>query len=164
MIRRPPRSTHCISSAASDVYKRQHLLLTGLSSLLTSKYYQLPTNYSTLTAAPTTLSSHTHTYCSLHAATNVPHPEVHCSPVQCMAAHQHHTAPHSTTQHHTLKTTTLHSEAQGCPQATNFFREKPQCHDGVAKHCGFSPRWHSTCAAQLHSAVVLQATPQHCCK
>ena len=24
MIRRPPRSTHCISSAASDVYKRQH--------------------------------------------------------------------------------------------------------------------------------------------
>jgi len=23
MIRRPPRSTHCISSAASDVYKRQ---------------------------------------------------------------------------------------------------------------------------------------------
>jgi len=27
MIRRPPRSTHCISSAASDVYKRQPLLL-----------------------------------------------------------------------------------------------------------------------------------------
>eukprot|EP00826_Nyctotherus_ovalis_P027261 TRINITY_DN2128_c0_g2_i5.p1 TRINITY_DN2128_c0_g2~~TRINITY_DN2128_c0_g2_i5.p1 ORF type:complete len:106 (+),score=5.85 TRINITY_DN2128_c0_g2_i5:25-318(+) len=26
MIRRPPRSTHCISSAASDVYKRQLLL------------------------------------------------------------------------------------------------------------------------------------------
>ena len=26
MIRRPPRSTHCISSAASDVYKRQILL------------------------------------------------------------------------------------------------------------------------------------------
>eukprot|EP00825_Cyclidium_porcatum_P046204 TRINITY_DN7203_c0_g1_i1.p2 TRINITY_DN7203_c0_g1~~TRINITY_DN7203_c0_g1_i1.p2 ORF type:complete len:112 (+),score=22.02 TRINITY_DN7203_c0_g1_i1:152-487(+) len=25
MIRRPPRSTHCISSAASDVYKRQLL-------------------------------------------------------------------------------------------------------------------------------------------
>eukprot|EP00825_Cyclidium_porcatum_P036232 TRINITY_DN3813_c0_g1_i1.p3 TRINITY_DN3813_c0_g1~~TRINITY_DN3813_c0_g1_i1.p3 ORF type:complete len:111 (+),score=19.25 TRINITY_DN3813_c0_g1_i1:133-465(+) len=25
MIRRPPRSTHCISSAASDVYKRQPL-------------------------------------------------------------------------------------------------------------------------------------------
>ena len=25
MIRRPPRSTHCISSAASDVYKRQHI-------------------------------------------------------------------------------------------------------------------------------------------
>ena len=27
MIRRPPRSTHCISSAASDVYKRQVLVL-----------------------------------------------------------------------------------------------------------------------------------------
>ena len=26
MIRRPPRSTHCISSAASDVYKRQVLM------------------------------------------------------------------------------------------------------------------------------------------
>ena len=26
MIRRPPRSTHCISSAASDVYKRQDSL------------------------------------------------------------------------------------------------------------------------------------------
>eukprot|EP00825_Cyclidium_porcatum_P003505 TRINITY_DN11628_c0_g1_i1.p1 TRINITY_DN11628_c0_g1~~TRINITY_DN11628_c0_g1_i1.p1 ORF type:complete len:101 (-),score=27.85 TRINITY_DN11628_c0_g1_i1:41-343(-) len=26
MIRRPPRSTHCISSAASDVYKRQQLM------------------------------------------------------------------------------------------------------------------------------------------
>ena len=26
MIRRPPRSTHCISSAASDVYKRQGVL------------------------------------------------------------------------------------------------------------------------------------------
>ena len=26
MIRRPPRSTHCISSAASDVYKRQDLV------------------------------------------------------------------------------------------------------------------------------------------
>ena len=25
MIRRPPRSTHCISSAASDVYKRQEV-------------------------------------------------------------------------------------------------------------------------------------------
>eukprot|EP00825_Cyclidium_porcatum_P011901 TRINITY_DN16161_c0_g1_i1.p3 TRINITY_DN16161_c0_g1~~TRINITY_DN16161_c0_g1_i1.p3 ORF type:complete len:113 (-),score=15.99 TRINITY_DN16161_c0_g1_i1:680-1018(-) len=24
MLRRPPRSTHCISSAASDVYKRQY--------------------------------------------------------------------------------------------------------------------------------------------
>ena len=27
MIRRPPRSTHCISSAASDVYKRQLILV-----------------------------------------------------------------------------------------------------------------------------------------
>eukprot|EP00825_Cyclidium_porcatum_P022582 TRINITY_DN24851_c0_g1_i2.p1 TRINITY_DN24851_c0_g1~~TRINITY_DN24851_c0_g1_i2.p1 ORF type:complete len:198 (-),score=-12.03 TRINITY_DN24851_c0_g1_i2:7-600(-) len=30
MIRRPPRSTHCISSAASDVYKRQVLSFTSL--------------------------------------------------------------------------------------------------------------------------------------
>ena len=29
MIRRPPRSTHCISSAASDVYKRQPLFWLG---------------------------------------------------------------------------------------------------------------------------------------
>eukprot|EP00826_Nyctotherus_ovalis_P039260 TRINITY_DN375_c0_g1_i6.p1 TRINITY_DN375_c0_g1~~TRINITY_DN375_c0_g1_i6.p1 ORF type:complete len:161 (-),score=66.58 TRINITY_DN375_c0_g1_i6:53-511(-) len=27
MIRRPPRSTHCISSAASDVYKRQVIMV-----------------------------------------------------------------------------------------------------------------------------------------
>eukprot|EP00825_Cyclidium_porcatum_P005823 TRINITY_DN12859_c0_g1_i2.p1 TRINITY_DN12859_c0_g1~~TRINITY_DN12859_c0_g1_i2.p1 ORF type:complete len:126 (-),score=20.69 TRINITY_DN12859_c0_g1_i2:26-403(-) len=27
MIRRPPRSTHCISSAASDVYKRQSIFV-----------------------------------------------------------------------------------------------------------------------------------------
>ena len=31
MIRRPPRSTHCISSAASDVYKRQKLVKRGIS-------------------------------------------------------------------------------------------------------------------------------------
>ena len=31
MIRRPPRSTHCISSAASDVYKRQDLILRTLA-------------------------------------------------------------------------------------------------------------------------------------
>ena len=30
MIRRPPRSTHCISSAASDVYKRQTQLRTAV--------------------------------------------------------------------------------------------------------------------------------------
>eukprot|EP00825_Cyclidium_porcatum_P000212 TRINITY_DN10004_c0_g1_i1.p2 TRINITY_DN10004_c0_g1~~TRINITY_DN10004_c0_g1_i1.p2 ORF type:complete len:117 (-),score=28.31 TRINITY_DN10004_c0_g1_i1:54-404(-) len=29
MIRRPPRSTHCISSAASDVYKRQVVRVVG---------------------------------------------------------------------------------------------------------------------------------------
>ena len=29
MIRRPPRSTHCISSAASDVYKRQQYILSA---------------------------------------------------------------------------------------------------------------------------------------
>eukprot|EP00826_Nyctotherus_ovalis_P066552 TRINITY_DN9844_c0_g1_i3.p1 TRINITY_DN9844_c0_g1~~TRINITY_DN9844_c0_g1_i3.p1 ORF type:complete len:114 (-),score=17.84 TRINITY_DN9844_c0_g1_i3:223-537(-) len=35
MIRRPPRSTHCISSAASDVYKRQlYILLTLQRRLL----------------------------------------------------------------------------------------------------------------------------------
>eukprot|EP00826_Nyctotherus_ovalis_P062456 TRINITY_DN9035_c0_g1_i3.p1 TRINITY_DN9035_c0_g1~~TRINITY_DN9035_c0_g1_i3.p1 ORF type:complete len:140 (+),score=53.16 TRINITY_DN9035_c0_g1_i3:26-421(+) len=33
MIRRPPRSTHCISSAASDVYKRQLLDEEGDDSL-----------------------------------------------------------------------------------------------------------------------------------
>ena len=30
MIRRPPRSTHCISSAASDVYKRQVNMLRSI--------------------------------------------------------------------------------------------------------------------------------------
>eukprot|EP00826_Nyctotherus_ovalis_P036778 TRINITY_DN3291_c0_g1_i3.p1 TRINITY_DN3291_c0_g1~~TRINITY_DN3291_c0_g1_i3.p1 ORF type:complete len:113 (-),score=18.65 TRINITY_DN3291_c0_g1_i3:1138-1452(-) len=34
MIRRPPRSTHCISSAASVVYKRQHFM-----ELTSSKLY-----------------------------------------------------------------------------------------------------------------------------
>eukprot|EP00826_Nyctotherus_ovalis_P052410 TRINITY_DN6636_c0_g2_i3.p1 TRINITY_DN6636_c0_g2~~TRINITY_DN6636_c0_g2_i3.p1 ORF type:complete len:355 (+),score=128.01 TRINITY_DN6636_c0_g2_i3:24-1067(+) len=33
MIRRPPRSTHCISSAASDVYKRQVLGVLGLKDV-----------------------------------------------------------------------------------------------------------------------------------
>jgi len=32
MIRRPPRSTHCISSAASDVYKRQLQLIAQCAS------------------------------------------------------------------------------------------------------------------------------------
>eukprot|EP00825_Cyclidium_porcatum_P023496 TRINITY_DN2587_c0_g2_i6.p1 TRINITY_DN2587_c0_g2~~TRINITY_DN2587_c0_g2_i6.p1 ORF type:complete len:109 (-),score=26.64 TRINITY_DN2587_c0_g2_i6:9-335(-) len=34
MIRRPPRSTHCISSAASDVYKRQFLYCSFFSYFL----------------------------------------------------------------------------------------------------------------------------------
>ena len=38
MIRRPPRSTHCISSAASDVYKRQ---LEARSPLLDHKVVEL---------------------------------------------------------------------------------------------------------------------------
>eukprot|EP00825_Cyclidium_porcatum_P017722 TRINITY_DN20384_c0_g1_i3.p2 TRINITY_DN20384_c0_g1~~TRINITY_DN20384_c0_g1_i3.p2 ORF type:complete len:130 (-),score=22.66 TRINITY_DN20384_c0_g1_i3:134-523(-) len=43
MIRRPPRSTHCISSAASDVYKRQILwrfiqAYLGLGRLIISNY------------------------------------------------------------------------------------------------------------------------------
>eukprot|EP00825_Cyclidium_porcatum_P013660 TRINITY_DN17231_c0_g1_i1.p1 TRINITY_DN17231_c0_g1~~TRINITY_DN17231_c0_g1_i1.p1 ORF type:complete len:107 (+),score=31.13 TRINITY_DN17231_c0_g1_i1:105-425(+) len=33
MIRRPPRSTHCISSAASDVYKRQDIFNTKIQSV-----------------------------------------------------------------------------------------------------------------------------------
>eukprot|EP00825_Cyclidium_porcatum_P007225 TRINITY_DN13619_c0_g1_i1.p3 TRINITY_DN13619_c0_g1~~TRINITY_DN13619_c0_g1_i1.p3 ORF type:complete len:113 (-),score=14.04 TRINITY_DN13619_c0_g1_i1:300-638(-) len=49
MIRRPPRSTHCISSAASDVYKRQHnnklrfcqIALSQDPSLLLLSYYTM---------------------------------------------------------------------------------------------------------------------------
>eukprot|EP00825_Cyclidium_porcatum_P006075 TRINITY_DN12989_c0_g1_i1.p1 TRINITY_DN12989_c0_g1~~TRINITY_DN12989_c0_g1_i1.p1 ORF type:complete len:115 (-),score=21.33 TRINITY_DN12989_c0_g1_i1:688-1032(-) len=37
MIRRPPRSTHCISSAASDVYKRQAISLNFLKSIFKQK-------------------------------------------------------------------------------------------------------------------------------
>ena len=37
MIRRPPRSTHCISSAASDVYKRQ-----GTRCQVPDTRYQIP--------------------------------------------------------------------------------------------------------------------------
>eukprot|EP00825_Cyclidium_porcatum_P041408 TRINITY_DN5432_c0_g1_i13.p2 TRINITY_DN5432_c0_g1~~TRINITY_DN5432_c0_g1_i13.p2 ORF type:complete len:170 (+),score=25.00 TRINITY_DN5432_c0_g1_i13:122-631(+) len=37
MIRRPPRSTHCISSAASDVYKRQVCTKCSSSYLLYSE-------------------------------------------------------------------------------------------------------------------------------
>eukprot|EP00825_Cyclidium_porcatum_P023150 TRINITY_DN2546_c0_g1_i1.p4 TRINITY_DN2546_c0_g1~~TRINITY_DN2546_c0_g1_i1.p4 ORF type:complete len:144 (-),score=30.68 TRINITY_DN2546_c0_g1_i1:355-786(-) len=46
MIRRPPRSTHCISSAASDVYKRQyqrrvHGVDLGIENLF-DRLYSLP--------------------------------------------------------------------------------------------------------------------------
>ena len=34
MIRRPPRSTHCISSAASDVYKRQILIAPNVAEVM----------------------------------------------------------------------------------------------------------------------------------
>eukprot|EP00826_Nyctotherus_ovalis_P036230 TRINITY_DN3197_c0_g4_i1.p1 TRINITY_DN3197_c0_g4~~TRINITY_DN3197_c0_g4_i1.p1 ORF type:complete len:117 (+),score=5.64 TRINITY_DN3197_c0_g4_i1:23-352(+) len=37
MIRRPPRSTHCISSAASDVYKRQTPVCTTQHALMLYK-------------------------------------------------------------------------------------------------------------------------------
>eukprot|EP00825_Cyclidium_porcatum_P046421 TRINITY_DN728_c0_g1_i1.p1 TRINITY_DN728_c0_g1~~TRINITY_DN728_c0_g1_i1.p1 ORF type:complete len:308 (-),score=92.55 TRINITY_DN728_c0_g1_i1:173-1096(-) len=40
MIRRPPRSTHCISSAASDVYKRQ----VSTQSTWGNKFFLLPFN------------------------------------------------------------------------------------------------------------------------
>ena len=41
MIRRPPRSTHNVSSAASDVYKRQ---FEKFSSLNGPKFYNVPPN------------------------------------------------------------------------------------------------------------------------
>eukprot|EP00826_Nyctotherus_ovalis_P007666 TRINITY_DN11949_c0_g1_i4.p1 TRINITY_DN11949_c0_g1~~TRINITY_DN11949_c0_g1_i4.p1 ORF type:complete len:313 (-),score=38.53 TRINITY_DN11949_c0_g1_i4:117-1025(-) len=44
MIRRPPRSTHCISSAASDVYKRQEVssLLKGrCNSMVKNRFYTI---------------------------------------------------------------------------------------------------------------------------
>jgi len=42
MIRRPPRSTHCISSAASDVYKRQaFILLTGFAFFTWGEIFSL---------------------------------------------------------------------------------------------------------------------------
>jgi len=50
MIRRPPRSTHCISSAASDVYKRQIWRCAILSILVL-----------TLTAVEWGQDSHSHT-------------------------------------------------------------------------------------------------------
>eukprot|EP00825_Cyclidium_porcatum_P021882 TRINITY_DN2425_c0_g1_i1.p1 TRINITY_DN2425_c0_g1~~TRINITY_DN2425_c0_g1_i1.p1 ORF type:complete len:255 (-),score=60.95 TRINITY_DN2425_c0_g1_i1:302-1066(-) len=44
MIRRPPRSTHCISSAASDVYKRQYQRRVhgGLQSMIQDQQQYLP--------------------------------------------------------------------------------------------------------------------------
>eukprot|EP00826_Nyctotherus_ovalis_P057878 TRINITY_DN7928_c0_g1_i12.p3 TRINITY_DN7928_c0_g1~~TRINITY_DN7928_c0_g1_i12.p3 ORF type:complete len:106 (+),score=19.32 TRINITY_DN7928_c0_g1_i12:31-318(+) len=39
MIRRPPRSTHCISSAASDVYKRQVSTQSTWVAFLLSFFY-----------------------------------------------------------------------------------------------------------------------------
>jgi len=40
MIRRPPRSTHCISSAASDVYKRQ----LQVENLIEGRHPAIPEN------------------------------------------------------------------------------------------------------------------------
>ena len=47
MIRRPPRSTHCISSAASDVYKRQALPIIETQAGDVSAY--IPTNVISIT-------------------------------------------------------------------------------------------------------------------
>jgi len=42
MIRRPPRSTHCISSAASDVYKRQIAIRgAGISLVIADSYARI---------------------------------------------------------------------------------------------------------------------------
>eukprot|EP00825_Cyclidium_porcatum_P007656 TRINITY_DN13840_c0_g1_i1.p3 TRINITY_DN13840_c0_g1~~TRINITY_DN13840_c0_g1_i1.p3 ORF type:complete len:180 (-),score=18.68 TRINITY_DN13840_c0_g1_i1:475-1014(-) len=41
MIRRPPRSTHCISSAASDVYKRQVSTQSTWAKIVDSKMQRL---------------------------------------------------------------------------------------------------------------------------
>eukprot|EP00826_Nyctotherus_ovalis_P019692 TRINITY_DN16100_c0_g1_i5.p1 TRINITY_DN16100_c0_g1~~TRINITY_DN16100_c0_g1_i5.p1 ORF type:complete len:123 (+),score=8.26 TRINITY_DN16100_c0_g1_i5:28-369(+) len=46
MIRRPPRSTHCISSAASDVYKRQVVYFLGRA--LTVNFHCLPISFAVL--------------------------------------------------------------------------------------------------------------------
>eukprot|EP00826_Nyctotherus_ovalis_P052257 TRINITY_DN6602_c0_g1_i13.p4 TRINITY_DN6602_c0_g1~~TRINITY_DN6602_c0_g1_i13.p4 ORF type:complete len:139 (-),score=52.73 TRINITY_DN6602_c0_g1_i13:1542-1937(-) len=48
MIRRPPRSTHCISSAASDVYKRQDVRIgvCGMHIILKEMVKQLTDNCS----------------------------------------------------------------------------------------------------------------------
>eukprot|EP00826_Nyctotherus_ovalis_P021864 TRINITY_DN17134_c0_g3_i2.p1 TRINITY_DN17134_c0_g3~~TRINITY_DN17134_c0_g3_i2.p1 ORF type:complete len:121 (-),score=14.79 TRINITY_DN17134_c0_g3_i2:23-361(-) len=46
MIRRPPRSTHCISSAASDVYKRQ--LLFHIKNVILKHSYLFTCHFSHL--------------------------------------------------------------------------------------------------------------------
>ena len=45
MIRRPPRSTHCISSAASDVYKRQGLQIKNRITVLKFSKFSLVVSY-----------------------------------------------------------------------------------------------------------------------
>eukprot|EP00825_Cyclidium_porcatum_P029933 TRINITY_DN31842_c0_g1_i2.p1 TRINITY_DN31842_c0_g1~~TRINITY_DN31842_c0_g1_i2.p1 ORF type:complete len:139 (+),score=13.54 TRINITY_DN31842_c0_g1_i2:73-489(+) len=45
MIRRPPRSTHCISSAASDVYKRQVNIFSVFPLLNFHCRWQVKTSY-----------------------------------------------------------------------------------------------------------------------
>eukprot|EP00825_Cyclidium_porcatum_P025170 TRINITY_DN27436_c0_g1_i2.p1 TRINITY_DN27436_c0_g1~~TRINITY_DN27436_c0_g1_i2.p1 ORF type:complete len:207 (-),score=36.58 TRINITY_DN27436_c0_g1_i2:45-665(-) len=45
MIRRPPRSTHCISSAASDVYKRQGINAEYMGSILQTKHEITPISF-----------------------------------------------------------------------------------------------------------------------
>ena len=55
MIRRPPRSTHCISSAASDVYKRQQKYISGnelSKTLLEAGILCKETHESTIRFAP----------------------------------------------------------------------------------------------------------------
>jgi len=52
MIRRPPRSTHCISSAASDVYKRQYLDRLQALSAITVPTMVIAFELDMLTAAP----------------------------------------------------------------------------------------------------------------
>src|SRR5680860_1718456 len=45
MIRRPPRSTQSRSSAASDVYKRQPVLITALLSAIILNFFFIPPRF-----------------------------------------------------------------------------------------------------------------------